>query len=599
MPKKKKVVKLQVKDDSECVIDSAISLKELALMSKKNVLGILKSLSCSVKLEKIKTDFSEKEIETSTGNNNQVGDEESQADVSGLLVLSELSGDDSNKENEDPRKKKFRSKSSQACTLNNNILSKEDEEFASKKNKTEKVNPLKEIFDDEGNLRSDYDDSDESVVKSDDFDSTEESDVDSSSSEEERCGRKRKKGSKKKKSTLKKRSPKKKNRNKRFKGKENEVTSDVLQSLEPNKNKTPMKYISSGYVDEPRHDLISSSRNPLGTILEDEVGMISTPTKIIHRIAVRDLGVVTPRGKKETNNKEFHSRVSFSIHSYAAAKKIDLETTKLDMNHFEEIREHGVKDLNILLPTNSAKKLYDIYYNTEIKEKYEKYVDSVGYHKVPDTCAYFHCTTMPLILKENSPHLDDISVVKNDESHEELRSRCEVLSECLSKEKARNAALLMGTSQEASEDSNFVSYKCNLCPVVCQRSDTLKTHIKKHHPEVDCSSQDFKNLIKDKKSQCKYCKKKLSHRSVYRHEINCSKKDEVLAFNSSPLKLDNRSGYCPVCKQVKSKLLEHMKTHEIKKEACDLTENTDGNKAFKQLLDDRVIKEISSQVISF
>ena len=622
-------------------------LKELSLQSGKSVIEVMKkSISCEVRLKNMNPDFSTKnkdvpssddttyltsrvqpcqiklkKVNLSTMKKDVLSDTTNKisriskplVEESVLVVQQRDETDESDKENDCNRTSRTRSK--KQCTKENNrskekeiwkeafsdkrIMkdclndevscanngSKKDAEELGKFEKKSGGNQrLKEAFDSDGNLRSDYEDSDMSLVEfdSDELNQNESADFDSSSSNSDAdCESKRKKRKtiSKKKKVHKKRSTNHSDCNGKIVAHEDAISSgtskvcDDMYSRKKDKNTTPMKYISGGFVDEPQHEISSyfngKSKVSSGMRSLEQNDLISTPVKMIHRISARDLGVVTPKGKKESHNKEYHSRISYSIHSYALAKKIDLENTKLELSHFEDIRDHGVKDLGILLPTNTAKKLFDFYYNTDSNEKFDKYVDSSGFHKYPDTCSFFHCKTLPVILKENKPNiLDVVTEEAKEESCEELQTRCHDLADALLKEKARSAALLKGINQDTpKKNTNVLIYKCPFCKVECHRSDSLKSHIKKHHPEADLSSDDIKNILKDKKIQCKYCDKSVSHRSIYRHEQTCNKKDQIVALVNSPLKLDKRSGYCHICKTVKSKLLQHMKIHEsLKKE---------------------------------
>ena len=293
---------------------------------------------------------------------------------------------------------------------------------------------------------------------------------------------------------------------------------------------------------------------------------VTTPSKNIHKIAVRDLGVVTPTGKREVRNRGFYSRVSLTIHSWALEKGIDLTSTKLQITHFKEIRDHGVNTLNILRPTNTAQKLFAMYNNNaDGVEKYQRYVDSEGYHKYPDNCSFFHCRTLPIAVKENTSTLYQDKNICEDasESHNNLKHEYEEVKELLIQEKKRSAALLKGGSssgvniQGNSEKSAFI---CPFCQIQCARCDTLKRHIKDRHTDQNCQDEELKERLRDTKSYCKFCKKEFAQRSLFRHEPACKSKNKLHSIVTTPMK-DKRAGYCKICKEVKANLPLHMKSH--------------------------------------
>ena len=297
-----------------------------------------------------------------------------------------------------------------------------------------------------------------------------------------------------------------------------------------------------------------------------DVAMVVTPSKNIHRLAVRDLGVVTPTGKREIRNKDYHNRVSLTTHSWAFAKGIDLQSIKLQLEHFEEIREHGVVALNLLRTTNTAQKLMDLFNNTGSSEKYQIHTNSEGFHKYPDTCPFYHCKTVPIAVKENSSDRHQIEEINGNPTPtvEALTSRVNEVEELLRLEKERSAALLKGMSSDHVDVPGSVEencFKCPFCQVQCNRCDSLKKHIKEFHPET-LDDEDTKQVVKDKKSKCKFCKKWLALRTFFRHEKTCKAKKSLASVVTTTSK-DKRAGYCHVCKMVKVNLALHMKIHEF------------------------------------
>ena len=317
----------------------------------------------------------------------------------------------------------------------------------------------------------------------------------------------------------------------------------------------------------PSTDLADSNGTSLAAKKMMLTGDLSTPTKDLHRTAVRDFGIETPQGKREIRNKDFHHRVSLSIHSWAIMKHIDLQNTKLEKLHFEEISHHGVHNLNILRPTNTGKKLYDVYFNKEGSAKYERYVNDDNQHEYPDTCAFLLCKTFALVLKENCPMLEPgTSKGAADESIEYLKSRCDSLQEAFNTERKRNVALLQGMKNDdilVNDDSSKV-FNCPFCNVTLRRFDTLKKHIKDYHPDEDSNEADKKEVLKDKKVACKYCSKILVQRSLYKHLQTCKLKIDF----ASPK--DKRHGFCKICKQIKCNLSQHMETHATVKITIDV-----------------------------
>ena len=297
-----------------------------------------------------------------------------------------------------------------------------------------------------------------------------------------------------------------------------------------------------------------------------DVAVDVTPSKNIHRLTVRDLGVVTPTGKREIRNKDYHNRVSLTTHSWAFANDIDLQSIKLQLEHFEEIREHGVVALNILRTTNTAQKLMDLFNNTGSSEKYQIHTNSEGFHKYPDSCPFYHCKTFPIALKENSSvrhQLEDTSSNPTP-SVETLTSRIDEVEELLRMEKERSAALLKGMSSDHVNVPGSVEeslFKCPFCQVQCNRCDSLKKHIKEFHPET-LDDEDTKQVVKDKKSRCEFCKKLFARRSFFRHEKTCKGKRALTSVVTTTSK-DKRTGYCHLCKMVKANIALHMQVHAI------------------------------------
>ena len=296
-------------------------------------------------------------------------------------------------------------------------------------------------------------------------------------------------------------------------------------------------------------------------------GVSLTPTKNVLRQSVRDLGVQTPTGKRENRNREYHLRVSVAVHSWALMEKIDLQNVKLDKTHFDDIRRHGVEDLNILRPTNTSQKLYSIWTNMQGSENYERYINKDQLHKYPDTCSFHHCSTLPLVLKENCPILKSNTTQDSKESQESLKIRCDALHNELERERARSKALLTGmmndsTALDIDGEECPNKFSCPFCETAFRRNDTLKKHIKDNHSSEDCNGEEMKEMIKDKKVVCRYCGKKLAQRSFFKHTPICKRKHAIGTPNK-----DKRSGFCKICKKVKSNLSAHMEVHSSSEKA--------------------------------
>ena len=315
---------------------------------------------------------------------------------------------------------------------------------------------------------------------------------------------------------------------------------------------------------------IGTSRGAREATMDSSVNF--TPTKNVLKQSVRELGVQTPTGKREKFSREYHLRVSVAVHSWAIEEKIDLQNIKLNQTHFEDIRRHGVEDLNILRPTNTSQKLYSIWINMQGSENYERYINEDQLHKYPDTCSFHHCGTLPLVLKENCPNLKFKPTLDPEESLDSLKKRCDALQNELERERARSKALLTGMMN----DSNAVDlddeecpdkFSCPFCGIVYRRIDTFKKHIKDNHSGQDCTGEEVKEMIKDKKVTCKYCGKKLAKRTFFKHTPICESKHAI----RSPIK-DKRSGFCKLCKMVKSNLSMHMETHSTTRKKAKMSE---------------------------
>ena len=316
--------------------------------------------------------------------------------------------------------------------------------------------------------------------------------------------------------------------------------------------------------------------------------MSRTPSKESSRItsnekyynASRALGCCTPE-KENVNDQDtsFYINLSFKIHEFYDKNGLIFGDKPLSLSMMDKIigslQDDGLK---LFKGSIDASDIYFEKVRNGIKNK-SKYagdinngfLDHNGIHQ-PDLihCPFQHCMKLKEHMSKsilNTPTRFVGNNLPNTPKTPLTPSTPISMRNMIKEMKGKNKDLKLQFELETERSTIFLQklqkkegasvgapkrFECPLCDSTFTRIDTVQRHLRTIHKNIENPSLKKKDTM----INCKFCSKPLASRSLDHHLLIC--KALPRAAPASP-KVDKRSGFCSLCKEIKSNLAQHKK----------------------------------------